>query len=167
MADTLPIAELTDTAAVLASAGLSSRGDVRPETVIESGIEADLLLTLGTKVPTYEKIISEGNLADADNQQKLRLLALKNYAKWFCAALMCSRWLMLKQLASDGKTRADRFDRMDLNQMQANAERQRGVALGMLYKTLPTADVPARTMPTLLGVSTPATDPVTDIDAGA
>lgn len=167
MADAIDIAGLTDSAAVIASTGLSTRGDVRHETVVEMDLESDLLLALAVKVPTYERITAEGLEPTATPEQQLRLRALKNYAKWLCAVIFVSRWLSIMQLKSDGKTRADRFDRMDLSRMQENIVAQRGKALATLYRLIPAEDRPATRTSIPLGLSLPSSDPVTDIDSGA
>lgn len=91
-------------------------------------------------------------------------LAIKNYAKWFLAALLCSRWNAIVQLKTDGKTRADRFDRMDLTAMQANAEAQRDRAWALIVGMLPEDQKPTVVTFTPFGVSSPTTDPVTDLE---
>ena len=164
MSEGLSILKLTDTEAVLVSAGLSSRGDIRPVSLIDSGIEDDLELDLYKRIPSYPAIMSAGEDDAATPLQSITLKALKTYAKWFCAALVCMRWNAIAQLASDGKTRRDRFDRMDLSLMQANAEKMRDKALATLVGLLPDLDKPVTRVPTLFGLSSPTTDPVTDLD---
>ena len=165
MAGGIDILGLTDTDEALSAAGLSAT-DTRHATIIESIPEADLELDLIEKVPTFEIIVAAG-LDPAATVPQLRLYkALKNYAKWFVAVMLCERWNAIVQLKSDGKTRMDRFDRMDLSAMLALAVTRRNAALALIYKLDQTL-LPVREIYTPFGASVPSYDPVTQIDEGA
>lgn len=120
---------ITNTQAILGAAGLS-HGDIPDDRLMLSGVEDDLQLDLYTKLPTYQDLVDAGAAPGATPAEKMLALAINNYAKWFLAALLCSRWNAIVQLKTDGKTRADRFDRMDLVAMQANAEARWGAVRG-------------------------------------
>lgn len=160
----LPILDLTDTQAVLGCAGLS-RGDVSHENLLASRLEDDLAVKLAAKVPNYQAHIDAAEGASPTPQQQMLALAIKNYARWLCAAQLAGRWGLYKQLISDGKTRNDRFDRMDLSLMQANIKAELGQAWALLLPLLPEGERPVRTVPKLFGISSPTTDPVTDTEA--
>ena len=161
MAGGIDILGLTNTDEALSAAGLSAT-DTRHERVIESAPQDDLELDLLVKVPSFQLIITEGTDPLATPPQLARLKALKNYAKWFVAVLLCERWNAIVQLKSDGKTRMDRFDRMDLAQMLALAVARRDAALGILLGLIEPAVAVRRYNP--LGVSSPSYDPVTQAD---
>lgn len=154
---------ITNTQAVLGAAGLS-HGDIPDDRLMLSGVEDDLQLNLYSKLPTYQALVDAGEASGASPAEKMLALAIKNYAKWFLAALLCSRWNAIVQLKTDGKTRADRFDRMDLTAMQANAEAQRDRAWALIVGMLPEAQKPTVVTFTPFGVSSPTTDPVTDLE---
>ena len=154
---------ITNTQAVLGAAGLS-HGDIPDDRLIGSGVEDDLQLDLYTKLPTYQSLVDAGAASGATPAEKMMALAIKNYAKWFLAALLCSRWNAIVQLKTDGKTRADRFDRMDLAAMQANAEAQRDRAWAVIAGMLPDSQKPAVVNFTPFGVSSPTADPVTELE---
>lgn len=154
---------ITNTQAVLGAAGLS-HGDVPDDRLMLSGVEDDLQLNLYSKLPTYQALVDAGEASGASPAEKMMALAIKNYAKWFLAALLCSRWNAIVQLKTDGKTRADRFDRMDLTAMQANAEAQRDRAWALIVGMLQEAQKPTVVTFTPFGISSPTTDPVTDLE---
>lgn len=154
---------ITNTQAVLGAAGLS-HGDIPDDRLMLSGVEDDLQLDLYSKLPTYQALVDAGEASGASPAEKMLALAIKNYAKWFLAALLCSRWNAIVQLKTDGKTRADRFDRMDLTAMQANAEAQRDRAWALIVGMLPEGQKPTVVTFTPFGVSSPTTDPVTDLE---
>lgn len=154
---------ITNTQAVLGAAGLS-HGDIPDDRLMLSGVEDDLQLNLYSKLPTYQELVDAGEASGASPAEKMMALAIKNYAKWFLAALLCSRWNAIVQLKTDGKTRADRFDRMDLTAMQANAEAQRDRAWALIVGMLPEDQKPTVVTFTPFGVSSPTTDPVTDLE---
>ena len=154
---------ITNTQAVLGAAGLS-HGDIPDERLMLSGIGDDLQLHLYSKLPNYEALVAAGEDPSATVPDKMLALAIKNFAKWFLAALLCSRWNAIVQLKTDGKTRADRFDRMDLAAMQGNAEANRDRAWAMIISLLPVDERPTVTPFTPFGISSPTTDPVTDLE---
>ena len=154
---------ITNTQAVLGAAGLS-HGDIPDDRLMLSGVEDDLQLDLYSKLPTYQALVDAGEASGASPAEKMMALAIKNYAKWFLAALLCSRWNAIVQLKTDGKTRADRFDRMDLTAMQANAEAQRDRAWALIVSMLPEDQKPTVVTFTPFGISSPTTDPVTDLE---
>ena len=154
---------ITNTQAILGAAGLS-HGDIPDDRLMLSGVEDDLQLDLYTKLPTYQDMVDAGAAPGATPAEKMLALAIKNYAKWFLAALLCSRWNAIVQLKTDGKTRADRFDRMDLVAMQANAEAQRDRAWALIVGLLPDDIKPVVVAFTPFGISSPTTDPVTDLE---
>lgn len=162
MAGGVDILGLTDTDEALSAAGLTAT-DTRHATIMESQPDADLELDLIEKVPTYDQIIAQGTDPAATPQQIRIYKALKNYAKWFVAVLLCERWNAIVQLKSDGKTRMDRFDRMDLSAMLALAVARRNQALGLIYKIEPLL-TPTVQRYTPFGVSAPVYDPVTMLD---
>lgn len=164
MAGGLDILGLTNTDQALGAAGLS-QADIRHGTIIESAVADDLELGLLTHVPSYETIKAEGEDPAATPLQLRKLKALKLYAKWFVAVLLCERWNAIMQLKSDGKTRMDRFDRMDLSAMLANAVARRDNALGILLDLLEPGQ--ARYAYNPLGASSPTYDPVTQSDEEA
>lgn len=158
------ILELTDTDAAIGSAGLD-RSDLTDQAFMKTKPEDDLELDLLSRNIDFATVIAEGGADTATLRQRARLKALQNYAKWFCATLICKRWLTIVASNSDGKTRIDRFDRMDLSLMQANAAGEAGKALGQftaLYDATDPARPTLKTPPKLFGLSTPTTDPVTD-----
>lgn len=157
------LAGVTNTQAVLLAAGLD-HGDIPDASLIASGVEDDLALHLFQKLPNYEALVQAGDDPAAQPLDKMLARAIKNYAKWFLAALLCSRWNAIIQLKSDGKTRGDRFDRMDLAVMQANTEANRDRAWATLIALLPEADRPVRAERVFFGLSSPATDPVTELE---
>lgn len=163
MAGGIDILGLTNTDEALSAAGLSAT-DTRHDRVMESTPQNDLELDLLVNVPTYQQIIAEGADPLATPAQRAKLKALKNYAKWFVAVLLCERWNAIVQLKSDGKTRMDRFDRMDLAQMLALAVARRDAALGALRGLIAQAGA-RRYNP--MGVSSPSYDPVTQLEEGA
>lgn len=165
MAAGLPILNgLTDTRAVLGAAGLSI-GDVSDARLMESIPEDDLQLELYGRLPDYQTYLAAAEAPGADLPTQMLGVAIRNYAKWVVAALLCARWLYLIQLSTDGKTRQDRFDRMDLAAMQANANAQRDKAWAGLVALLPESVRPVATVPVLFSVSTPSIDPVVDTEA--
>lgn len=154
---------ITNTQAVLGAAGLS-HGDIPDDRLMLSGVEDDLQLDLYQKLPNYQDLVDAGAATGATPAAKMLALAIKNYAKWFLAALLCSRWNAIVQLKTDGKTRADRFDRMDLSAMQANAEAQRNRAWATIVGLLPDDQKPVAVKFTPFGISSPTVDPVTDLE---
>lgn len=160
---TQPILDsLTDTQAVLSCAGLSA-GDVGDSRLIASGLEDDLSIHLHLKLPTYKALVDAGRDPAATENAKLILLAISSYARWYCASMVISRWMYFKQLISDGKTRNDRFDRMDLSKAQANIDQGLGRADSNLAQLLPDL-FPVAPGFTFFGLASPGTDPVTDLD---
>ena len=84
---TQPILDsLTDTQAVLSCAGLSA-GDVGDSRLIASGLEDDLSIHLHLKLPTYKALVDAGRDPAATDDAKLILLAISNYARWYCASI--------------------------------------------------------------------------------
>lgn len=158
------ILDLTDTDAAIGSAGLD-RSDVTAQAFMNTKPQDDLELDLASRNIDFATVRAEGELDTATARQRLRLKALQNYAKWFCATLLCKRWLTIIASNSDGKTRIDRFDRMDLGAMQANAAGEAVKALGQ-FTALYDPNDPARPVfksrPKLFGLSSPTIDPVTD-----
>ena len=154
--------DLTDTQAVLSCAGISA-GDVSDNRLIASGLEDDLSLHLHLKLPTYASLVEAGAEPGATDEAKLIATAIRNYAKWYCASIVISRWMYFKQLISDGKTRNDRFDRMDLKAAQENIDKGKANALAILAQLLPEL-FPVAAIPTFFGLSLPTTDPVTDLE---
>lgn len=155
---------ITDTRAVLGAAGLSI-GDVSDARLMESIPEHDLQLVLYRKLPDYQARLIAAEDSQADLRTQMMAVAIKNYAKWVLAAMLCGRWNYLIQLSTDGKTRQDRFDRMDLSAMQANAEAQRDGAWQAIVDLLPEDERPTVRNPVFFGVSSPSIDPVTDTEA--
>lgn len=158
----LPILDLTSTEEALRCAGLSEH-DVRHQSVLDSGIEDDLQMELFSRVPIWQDIVTTGANPSAPLRDQMVLLALKNYCRWFCAVLLSKRWNSILQLKSDGKTRGDRFDRMDLDKMLAKIQEEKGNAWNNLVGLLPENLQPVRAVRPMFGVSSPTTDIVTEV----
>lgn len=153
---------LTDTQAILGCAGLTS-GDVSDSRLMLSLIEDDLQLNLYARLPQYQALLAASELPDATPQQKMIGLALRNYVKWDGASILAARWGVFKKMMSDGKVRNDRFDRMDLADLQANVEAQRARYWAILIGAIEERPQ-AYAVPTFFGKATPVTDPVTDLE---
>lgn len=164
MAAGIPILDLTDTQAVLGCAGLT-RGDVSDERLFASKLEDDLQILLYNRLPTYKELVEAGDASGADVKDQMISLAIKNVARWACANMLAKRWMLFKQLISDGKTRNDRFDRMDLGQMQANIAGELSNAWGALNKLLPDDTKVSWNRPTFIGKSELEIDPITDFES--
>lgn len=160
----IPILDLTDTQAVLGCVGLT-RGDVSDERLFASRLEDDLKMNLYSRLPAYEALVAAGEDPSADPKDAMIALGIKNVARWSCAAMLARRWMLFKQLMSDGKTRNDRFDRMDLKAMQANIEGELSKAWGLLIALLPDDQKPTWKTPTLIGAIGLLVDPITDFES--
>ena len=163
MAGAVTIANLTDAQAVLGCVGLSI-ADVSEERLVTSNLEDDLTLRLMRKLPNYEVLVTAGDDPAATTEQKLIAKAIRNVAKWIGAALVVKRWLYFKQLMSDGKTRHDRFDRMDLTKLQANVEGELATAWSLLNNLLPSDGKLTTTVLNVMGKATPTINPITDFE---
>ena len=122
---------------------------------LELELEVDLDGWLDTHTALYEAGILSSATADAKRVKNYILL----YSQWFCAYEMASRFLLTPQIVSDGKNQMNRFSKIDLDRVKDLA-----AARMSKYKTLLDEDVNGATtsVPSLLAISVPDFDPVTN-----
>lgn len=156
---------LTTTQAILGCAGMSA-GDISDQRLMATQIEDELELKLYKKLPNWLELYDAGMDDFAPAPARMITKALKNYAKYLGAITLAAKWLGFKKMSSDGKVRNDRFDRMDLEKMQTNLEAQAAEAWALLAELIDPDVYANRPAPTFFGVSSPITDPVTDMDEG-
>ena len=158
------IAGLVTAEAVLTCAGLTV-SDMSIPRLLNSGVGEDLELHLSSAVPNYLTLFSAAAAPGASQQTRNISLALKNYAKWYCAATLAGIPSLYKQLVSDGKTRNDRFDRMDFSAQLANITAKKLEAWTVLQENLTTDPEVVSVVPVFMSKVEPTYNPITDLDA--
>ena len=159
----MELAGLVDAEAVLTSAGLTT-GDISISRLASSGIEDDLILHLIQVLPDYQTILDLGVSLSASPTARNTAIALKNYAKWYCASILAGRPALYKQLASDGKTRNDRFDRMNFAEQKKWIDETKASAWSALVGLGALPPTPVSSGNVFFGKSTPSYNPVTDLE---
>lgn len=113
---------LTDTDQVRAVLGLDSK-DIADSKIACMQPEDDLTSNLLEWVPTYQTIITEGNGASPTDEQTLKYLKLKLYAKYFIAVMVVSGGInSILQKLSDGSNEGARFTNVSLKELKADMQ---------------------------------------------
>lgn len=148
----------TTTEAVRACLGVD-RSDCPDSVMTDSLLDIELDHELESFLPDHAARFATGAAAGAPAPEKRTSDLIRLFAQWFCAWEVASRKLLVPQLASDGKTRLDRFD-MDLNEVASAAASRVSKYRGQLQASV--GQPPAAAGFNLLEVSIPDADPVTE-----
>lgn len=147
----------TTTEAVRAALGIDSV-DLDDQRILDAGFDLELRIDLSQWYPNY----AAGLAGSATDEEKLLSDAIKTYSKFFCAAKIAASPLTFIQLYSDGKAEQRRFTNFNwedlLGRLLAEAGKYRQVIAG-LTDDAAAADTSG---PTLLSLSSPSYNPVTN-----
>lgn len=116
--------QITDSDMVRSVLGIDET-DVSDALICNMNPEEDLEADLLTWAPTYATIITEGLTSSPTTVQRLKLLKLRLYCKYFIAAMVASGGQnSILQKESDGANEAVRFTNVKLSKLQEDIQKK-------------------------------------------
>lgn len=157
----IAILTLTDTDEIRSALGVDDK-DIADALITNLNPEVDLQADLMTWVPTYQTIISEGAAGTPTDEQTLKYLKLKLYAKYFISAIFASSGgNSILQKLSDGSNEGTRFTNVSLAKLQLDLQgRADGAKAALELLITPTTGASY----SHFGTVQPAYDPVTNTE---
>jgi len=133
-----------------------------PDDVIEnSNMWLELEIDLDGWLPTHGTIYSDGSATGATTDEVKLMNVLQLYAQWFCAYEVAGRLMLFPQIVTDGKAQINRFPNFKLSEAQQLAGSRMARYKAWLNEEVNGASSALQTA-TIMAVSTPSYDPVTD-----
>lgn len=152
------VTEYTTTDAIRGSIGVDPQ-DFPDDSIVASNLNLELETDLSEWLPDHSTVFDEGNSQSATLTQKLKRNYLMLYCQYFGGYQLASRPMAFPQIVSDGKNQMNRFSKLDLKDVADLAADKMEKYKGKLDEAQNGATSVA--LP-IMGVSIPATDPVTD-----
>jgi len=152
----------TTTQAIRASLGMDD-ADCPDAMMTDSRLDLELRVDLDSWLPTHATLYADGEAGGATAAEQALKDYLLLYAQWFCAHEMAERFLLAPQIVSDGKSQINRFPRIELEQVADRASSRRAKYRALLDEAVNGAEPSTAQTSSLLVVSTPTYDPVTNI----
>lgn len=158
----MQITPYVTTESIRAALGVSET-ELSDSSIEDQMLDLMLLSDLDSTYPEHETLATSATSRDAASTETQKYRLLQIYSLYYCVSEVASNWLAFLKSIDDGNAQVSRAIDFDtLSSLLENAIAKREMWRRRLVAARDGASGPSVPTPSLISISSPATDPVTN-----